>query len=416
MQVERAARSFYNGCEMKGKNIVDATSSPPSRARQVALFFVMVCVTAAAALLVAEVILRVTSIPGISYHAFYYDSVTGGRNYPHAKLMYRNKRGEKVMRHTNAWGFPDVEHSVKREPGVLRIGFFGDSYTEAMQVPLEDTFFRVVERELNERIQEMSGATNRHGEPIRHIEVICFGMSGRGTLQSYLECQQQMDRVDLDYVVYVFVENDPMDQIQSLKGSDIVPYPILSADTFVVDSSFDERYGYKARAPHRAIQYLKAHSLVVSTIEGRLKLLRAYGIKRGVTEAERTGAVGPAGRAGMAPSTWPDSLVTVGGELIERVLGRWARDVARSGRRFVVMRVPREEVLLQPLAEQDSWAPALHAFCARERIPLVDPTPYLAERERAGHEVYYDHLTREGHRVFAAAFVSFLLASECNHH
>ncbi len=391
-------------------------STPPSRARQAVFYAIMVCLAVLGALLAAEVILRVVSIPGISYHAFYYDSVTGGRNYPGATLMYRNDRGEEVRRRTNAWGFPDVEHALAREPGVLRIGFFGDSYTEAMQVPLEDTFFRVIGRELNARLDEMAAATNRRDEPVERVETICFGMSGRGTLQSWLECQQWMDRAELDYVVYVFVENDPMDQIQALKESDIVPYPVLSADTFVVDRSFHERYGYKESAVHRAGQYLKAHSLVISTLEGRLKLLKRYGIKRRVTEAERVGAVGHGGAAGMAPSTWPDSLVTEGELLLERVLGRWAQDVGRSGRRFVVLRVPREEVLLEPLEGQDSWAPTLHAFCAREHIPLVDPTPYLAERERAGHEMYYDHFTREGHEAFAEAFVAFLIASECAHH
>ena len=401
---------------MSNRDTTTSAAHGTSRLRRTVLFLVMLCLSAIAALLIAEAILRATSIPGISYHAFYYDSVTGGHNYPHATLTYRNQRGDYVQRRSNAWGFPDVEHSVARAPNVLRVGFFGDSYTEALQVPLQDTFFRVAENEMNDRIDELEGAVNRHGEKIARVECICFGVSGRSTLQSYLECLKQMDQVDLDYVVYVFVENDPLDQIQSLRASDIVPYPVLSADTFVVDRSFDQRYGYKARQPHRSLQYLKAHSLVVSTLEGRLKLLRAYGIKRRVTEAERTGAVGAGGRAGMAPSTWPDALVPVGRDLLERVLDRWARDVRRSGRHFIVLRVPREEVLLEPLQGQDSWAPELHDFCAREGIPLVDPTPFLAERARAGQPMYYDHFTREGHQAFAHAFVGFLLAAECKHH
>lgn len=388
----------------------------PSAGRRAVLILILAGASLMVALLIAEVVLRLVPIPGISFHAFYYDPLTGGRNYPDATLIYRSARGEEVRRRTNSWGFPDVEHDVAPPPNTLRIGFFGDSYAEAMQVPLEDTFFRVVDRELNARVDELGAAVNRRGEPVRRIEAICFGMSGRSTLQSWLECSQWMDRVDLDYVVYVFVENDPIDHVRVLKDSDIVPYPILSADTFTVDRSFHDRYGYKDKWPHRVVQYLKANSLVVSTIEGRLKLLKQYGIKRKVTEAERTGAVGAGGRVGMAPSTWPDSLVAPGWELTERVLERWVRDVERSGRRFVVLRVPREEVLLASLDGQDSWAPRLHEYCARARVPLIDPTLYLAERLHAGHEVYYDHFTREGHHAFAESFVSFLIASECDHH
>ncbi|HEU4364313.1 MAG TPA: hypothetical protein VFT13_02490 [Candidatus Krumholzibacteria bacterium] len=393
-----------------------ATPGSPSPGKRAVLILMLLGGALVAALLIGEIFLRLVPIPGISFHAFYYDSVTGGRNYPNATLMYRNARGEEVRRRTNSWGFPDVEHELERVPNTLRIGFFGDSYAEAMQVQLEDTYFRVVDRELNARIDELQGAANRHGEPIHRVEAICFGMSGRSTLQSWLECGQWMDRTDLDYVVYLFVENDPIDHVRVLKGSDIVPYPILSADTFTVDRSFHERYGYKDKWPHRAVQYLKANSLVVSTIEGRLKLLKEYGIKRKVTEAERTGAVGAGGRVGMAPSTWPDSLVAPGWELTERVLERWVRDVEKSGRQFVVIRVPREEVLLVPLAGQDSWSPRLHAYCARAGVALIDPTLYLAERQRAGHEVYYDHFTPQGHHAFAEAFVSFVMAAECDHH
>jgi hypothetical protein len=372
--------------------------------------------SAVAALVIAEVALRLVPIPGITFHSFYYDPVTGGKNYPNTALIYRSQRGETVTRRANDWGYPDVDHRIERAPNTLRVGFFGDSYTEARQVPLEDTFFRRVEAELNQRGDELAGGHNRQGEDIDQVEVFCFGMSGRSILQSYLECQQWMDRVDLDYVVFMFVENDPLDQIQSLKQSDILPYPILSADTFVVDTSFNDRYGYKATWPHRVVQYLKSNSLVISTLEGRLKLLKAYGVKRDVTEAERTGAVGAAGAAGMAPSTWPDSLVQVGHDLMERVLVRWGQEVEHAGRHFVVLRVPREEVLLDPLPGQDSWAPALHDICERHDIPLIDPTPYLAERTRAGVEMYYDHFTREGHAAFAEAFVSFMVAAECEHH
>jgi hypothetical protein len=385
--------------------------------RRLAAAGLLLCISAIGALIVGEVILRLVPIPGISYHSFYYDSMTGGKYVPNSILMYRSQRGERAQRRANDWGFPDHRHDLRPAPGTLRIGFFGDSYAEALQVPLENTFFRVIEDELNRRACELNHPLNRRGEAVQRFETLSFGISGRGTLQSYLECRQWMAASDLDYVVYVFVENDPGDQIPSVRPTDIAPYPVLSADTFVVDRSFHDRYGYKDKWPHRALQYIKANSLVVSTIEGRLKLLMAYGIKRSVTEAERTGAVGAAGRPGMAPSSWhSDSLVTAAWELEERVLGRWARDVQEEGRRFLVYRVPREEVLLEPLEGQDSWAPRLHEFCARSGIPLIDPTPYLAERARAGHEVYYDHFTSEGHRAFAESFVSFLLAAECGRH
>jgi len=293
----------------------------------------------------------------------------------------------------------------------LRIGFFGDSYTEARQVLLEETFFRLIEEDLNAHIPDLVEETNRRGEPIRHVETFSFGITGRSTIQSYLECRQWMEEADLDVVVYVFVENDPGDNIQRLRGSDEVPFAVLSGDSFVVDDSFKQRYAHKTTRWHRAMQRIKSHSLVVSTVEGRLKLLKQHGIKSTVTQADRVGGA-QGGGVPMVPSAWPPELVGEGWTIVERVLDRWHRDVAAEKRAFVIMNVPREEVVAVPLAQQDSWAPRLHAYCARTGIPLVDPTPLFVPRMAAGEKVYYDHFTPLGHRLFADAFVSYWLTRD----
>jgi len=97
---------------------------------------------------------------------------------------------------------------------------------------------------------------------------------------------------------------------------------------------------------------------------------------------------------------------------VERILDRWQREVAAEGREFVILRVPREEVVAEPLAKQDSWAPRLHAYCERRNIPLVDPTSRFVPRIAAGEKVYYDHYTALGHRLFADAFVAYWLTRD----
>ncbi len=47
-----------------------------------------------------------------------------------------------VVREPNAAGFLDVEHVEAKPAVVVRIGFFGDSYVEALQVSLDETFYR----------------------------------------------------------------------------------------------------------------------------------------------------------------------------------------------------------------------------------------------------------------------------------
>ena len=98
---------------------------------------------------IAEVLLRIIPIPGITFHSYYYDDLTGGRSHPNTTVMYRNERGDHHRRKVNSWGFLDRNHELAKGPGVVRIGFFGDSFTEAAQVPLEQTFVRLSEDNLN---------------------------------------------------------------------------------------------------------------------------------------------------------------------------------------------------------------------------------------------------------------------------
>lgn len=370
----------------------------------------LICISGLFALLAAEVILRIVSIPGISYHSFYYDELTGGHFYPNTNRIYQSARGDIVKRKVNAWGFLDVQHKVERPPGTFRIGFFGDSYTEAAQVSIEDTFFRLIEDDLNKRLS--TGATSLSGgaEPVRHVETLAFGVSGRSTLQSYLECSRRMAPLDLNCVVYVFCENDVSDQIRDLHRAPGIPYAYLDGDSFAVDDSFRERFRYKTSLPHRAMQYLKARSLVLSTLESRAKLLIRYGPKTRVTEDDvqmeaATEACFVRGK-GTGPSVWrSDSLLTYGETLLARVMDKWHSDVTASGRKFFVMYVPKERHMDKPIEEQDSWAKWLYDYCSDRGITLIDPSHVLVERRDSGEEVYYDHFTSAGHRAVADAFL-----------
>lgn len=364
----------------------------------------LVLASVVVAFAVTEAVLRLVPIPGVGLHAFRYDDVTGGTHFPNAVYTYRNDRGDFVERKVNSWGYLDVEHETKKAPDTVRIGFFGDSYTQAVQVPLERTFFRLAENALNDRLAAREDAGRR-------FETIAFGISGYGTLQSCLESRRWTDAADLDYVVYVFVENDVGDLVPAIKRSDAIPYPVISGDTIVIDDSFRKRYAYKNSRPHRFQQYLKAHSLALDTAISRLKLLRGHGVKTTVTPEERQMAVkGDKTKipdVGWAPSTWPDTLRDEAATLARRVITRWAHDVRRSGREFVVLYIPREREMDKPFAEQDTWAAWLSGVCAEEGIPLVDPSGRLVERRARGEEVFYDHLAPGGHAAVADAVVDF---------
>ena len=211
-----------------------------------------------------------------------------------------------------------------------------------------------------------------------------------------------MEPAELDYVVYVFCENDPGDQLKAVSQADVAPFATLSDDSLVISYAFRDTYRHKGSTPYRAAQYLKSHSLLVSTVVARLKLLKRHGVQ---LPPAGDGA-GATGVTIMGPSSWPsDSLATYGWRITERAIERWRDDVAILGRRFAILRVPRAVELEKPLADQDAFAPRLEAFCDSVGIELIDPTSLLRAGGAAGKEMYYDHFTPDGHRAVARAQV-----------
>lgn len=375
----------------------DAAGGALSFGRRAAFFGIVLSLAVIVAFVVAEAVLRAAPIPGITYHTFYYDELTGQRYYPNTTFIYRNDRNDHVRSRVNSWGYIDDEHSVAKPAGTVRIGFFGDSFTEARQVPHDRAFHQLVERDLT--------AMSRPGA----IECIAVSMSGYGPLQSYLEYTRWADSLDLDWAVYVFCENDPGDLVPSIKQSDGIPYPILDGDSFSVDYSFRRIHKRKTTRLHRTWQFLKSKTLLFSTLESRLKLLRRHGIKMTVKPEEMQMAE-EAGREEFPepisrPSSWPDSLREQAGALGERIIRRWRDDVSRDGRRFAVLYVPRQSEIDKPRSAQDSWALWLGEVCGRFGVDLVDPTPYLLARREQGEELYYDHLAPGGHVALADAFL-----------
>ena len=223
------------------------------------------------ALLLGEILLRVIPIPGVQFNTAHFSPHVGTALTPSVSNTYRNERGDYVVRQINRFGYMDKDHTREKPPGVYRIGFFGDSYTEARQVPLENAFFRLIESDLS----------------ADRVECLAFGITGFSTLQSYLTSMKWMDVFDLDLVVYVFCENDLGDLIKEIKKSPNVPYAVLTPTGFEIDNSFRKNNEHRKKLYFRAANYLTSHSLVVSTIVDRVRLLARYGIKMRVTEEDR---------------------------------------------------------------------------------------------------------------------------------
>jgi hypothetical protein len=301
----------------------------------------------------------------------------------HAVPTIYNRRGW-TRRVPNGEGFLDVDHARVKAPGVTRVGFFGDSYVEALQVPLEETFFRRLPTEI-------AGRT---------VEALAFGISRWGTLHSLMAYRVMGPRYDLDDVVYLFVMNDPGDHYEKIQQGELSAALSEDGTDFVVRAQPKDSLGEQIRR----------------FMEQELELARIVRVAwaRAWARAEAFTGAGHASRLpdqNDYPSTWPPALLEEAQRLTRHVLRQFHEEVQRDGRRFAVLYVPRGNLDLDGrLPPEDSWFPWLSRTCAELGIRLLDPRDRLRAYRAAGATIYDDHWAPAGHALIAA-FVAEALAA-----
>jgi hypothetical protein len=318
------------------------------------------------------------------------------KNTPNSRFIRTNIRNKRIVRSINAEGFLDQNHSIVKPDGVFRIGFFGDSYVEAIQVPLEKTFVRLIE-------DSLSG---------NGVETLAFGNSGHGTIHSYLKSKKYTDYFDLDMVIYIFVDNDLGDQIEVIKNSTTLPYVELKDNIVVINDKLLSNLIEKRRFTEKFKKYgFYNNSILLQTINNRLKMLRKYGIKITTNESDINmsgkGNINQPPNENDLPSTWNSKYKKQAIVLGEAVITKWFKEVKLSGREFAISYVPRQNEWKKNDLDQDSWKYWLKTYCNNNRIDFIDPTKYFFESDSKGKNIYDDHFSEDGHDAFAKSFIDW---------
>ena len=164
----------------------------------------LVCLSIIFALVIAEVGLR---IAGYSNPYFYtFEEQTGWMHRPGVAGWYR-KEGEAYVS-VNSAGLRAREHAKQKGANTFRIAVLGDSFAEALQVPLEQTFWYLLEGKLAS-CPALSG---------RQVEVINFGVSNYGTAQEMLALRSRVWEYAPDLVVLAFTPvNDVRNNSRALE-------------------------------------------------------------------------------------------------------------------------------------------------------------------------------------------------------
>ena len=185
-------------------------------------------------LFISEIFLRVV---GYSYPLFYTTDYYRGFALQPGVAGHYQREGESDVR-INSDGLRDREHPKAKPAGTVRIAVLGDSFSEAMHVPMEQTFWSLLERKLQEC----------DAFPGKKVEVINFGVSGYGTAQELMTLRQKVWDYSPDLVVLAFTTyNDIYDNSRALSRTEEVPYFVYRNGELTYDASFRDSPTYRQR-------------------------------------------------------------------------------------------------------------------------------------------------------------------------
>lgn len=362
----------------------------------------------AVALLLTEVALRLI---GFSNPVLWtYDDITGSRPYPRAEGWSRSE-GEAYIRISEA-GFRDREHVQPKPPNTFRIAVLGDSMAEALQVPLEATFWSVLERQLGS-CAKMAG---------KNVEVMNFGVSGYGTGQELLTFQHRALAYSPDLTILAFYAgNDVRNNSRVLEPNRLRPFFILQDGKLTADRSFltDPAFlSYKSTFDYRSKLFELRTFQLMRQVKAAIEQWRQAASEDLEAGADDKVFLPPASKE------WRDAW-----EVTERLIAATRDAVVASGSRFVVASIPigiqaypdgGERIrFAHKLGVEDLWYPdrRLREFASRDHIDLVTLGQRFQSHAEANRVYLYGfqntklgagHLNEAGHRLIGETLAAYL--------
>lgn len=123
---------------------------------------------------------------------FRFDKEIGTRHMTYKPVTWRKEGFARSYFDKDGMREPNLQ--IAKPPGVYRIALLGDSMVEGLQVPIGDTFGKLIEKELNRKNQK--------------IEVLNFGTSGYSTVQEYMQLDKQVFNYAPDMVIVGYNSRD----------------------------------------------------------------------------------------------------------------------------------------------------------------------------------------------------------------
>jgi len=363
-------------------------------------------------LVVFEIYLRLTWKTPVSFYRS--DPYTGSWHIPGASGWWEKPCFRTFVRF-NSQGLRDTEHEEARSPGTYRIVVLGDSYAEAMQVKLEESFPKVLEREL----QKYLG-------PTRKVEVINLGVSGFGTDQELLALRHYGIKYQPDLVLLAFLTgNDVRNNYYLLEeranGEPVKkPYFLLDSQGQLVlqqPSNLPAQLGQDPLWKRVGRKFRTGHWAWEKLYRIRMQKAQARVVRGSPQRQPQAGAVDNGVYLRRYPPEWEEAW-----RITEALVVEVARESRKAGARFLLVSLtdPFQLALQQnkqnnPELDPERPIQMLTDIARRHGLDYLPLLPLFRQAmEQNGYQLedlHYScdgHWTPLGHRLAGEAIARYL--------
>jgi hypothetical protein len=255
------------------------------RRRKILFRFLASFIASLVAILLAEFAVRQA---GLGYPILYEPDEFCGSRLRADTAGWWMREGHAYVR-INSLGLRGEETARQKPKDVFRIAVVGDSFMEALQVDLKNTFCKRLERFLNE--QATDGKV---------YEVLNFGVSGYGATQQLLTLRHHVLPFSPDAVLLAFFPgNDIRNNLRQLELDQSRPYFVRDGESYRLDRSFLNSTAYVTASSN--------YESVKSAIVNRSNLLQILMHTKQTWGNERLSVIDP-NDANAATSALRDSV------------------------------------------------------------------------------------------------------------
>jgi lysophospholipase L1-like esterase len=303
----------------------------------------------------------------------------------------------------------DREYSAAKPSGIFRVAVLGDSYCEAFQVGLDQTFHKIVAARL------------------RQVELMNFGVSGYGTAQEFLTYTHYARPFAPQLALLVICPgNDISDNSRALSGGYPRPYFFLKDGRLELDNSFRQSRRFRLLRRWGPLYYFVTdHSALAESLDRWRRRLAQRRAKQSREENQGTSATVEAGlsRGIFGPPATPE--LRDAWEVTERLILELQRATRDDGTSLAIMTATMAaqvdpQVRAQTAREHPDWDSdyadrRIRQFAESHGIPCLVLAPgFLEYQTKTGRRLHgfgnasRGHWNAEGHRLAAEMLQQFL--------